>query len=164
MNMLDKYTTEHTVVSMVEEDGIAVVYAVWSKNYEAITKTLICIPMAKINGWLSTTAADLLIQRKLEQLKTECYRPRYYHRAPALTPIPVFVANEPEDVVVGEEVKGRRTYNITSRTKTFFHIATGEEVTVSNIALFCRERNIPYGSFKKMAQGRNKTSHGWMMV
>lgn len=152
MEQLNKYTTENITVSMVEENGVAVVYAVWSKNYEAVTTTLACIPMARINSWLETSASHIFIQRKLEHLGMERYKVKCFRR----------VATQ----VLAEEsdVKRRKTYNISGNEKAFRNLTTGEVVVATNLALFCRERDIPYGSFKKMAQGRNKTSHGWEMV
>lgn len=156
MEQLNKYTTENITVSMVEENGVAVVYAVWSKNYEAVTTTLACIPLAKINSWLETSASHIFIQRKLEHLGMERYKVKCFRRVATQV-----LAEEGIIQAVENDVK---RYNITGNEKVFRNLTTGEVVIATNLALFCRERDIPYGSFKKMAQGRNKTSHGWEMA
>lgn len=48
--------------------------------------------------------------------------------------------------------------------KVFKNEETGEEVVVRNVAKFCREYDLPYDTFKKLAQGRSKTSHGWTLL
>lgn len=58
---------------------------------------------------------------------------------------------------------GNRKYT-TPIDKTVVNADTGETVTLTNVKKFCRERNIPYDTFKKMIQGRSKTSHGWSKV
>lgn len=145
MNKLNKYTTDTMKVGVIEEDGISIIYLLWSVKGEVISKSIVWIPSTKLEQWLDTEKAHQLITYRMDEMERERV-----------------IAKAPKIQQVLREVK---TYNKSDGSyKTFVHIETGTLVTTSNVASFCREYELSYGSFKKMARGGTKSSQGWALI
>lgn len=149
MNKLDKYNTDTMKVGVIEEDGVAVVYVSRSDKGQVTSRSIAWLKMDKLDAWLDTELAHRFITNKIAQInwaylmkkKTEAFVP----------------------LIEPKEYEEPKTYE-GSRIKTFIHLKTQEVVTTSNVADFCRQMGMGYGSFKKMARGATKTSHGWALL
>lgn len=104
-------------------------------------KAIVWLPSDKVEFWLNTTASTKYIEKKIAEY---------------------------EEALYAEVVQPVKTPPVTEYIKTGYHTLfntnTEEVVVVSNVAQFCRERNINYSTFKKLVQGRRKTSQGWVKV
>lgn len=148
MEQLNKYNTDNVRIDVIKEDGVAVIYSTWLSDEELRTTTFLCIPEETLDTWILTEAADRFIKHQIAIL--------------GLVRRKVKSIKEVALLIVEKQLPATgRSYQSHQNVKTFRHIETGRIEEATNIALFCRERDIPYGAFKKMVQGRNKTSHGW---
>lgn len=127
--------TFNTPVTILEEDGMAV-FSVKGIN-------ILCIPIKAFPAWMNTTAAHRVISNKIERLGMVRTKAKSFR-----------------DIAVGIMDEA---YGSDNRAKTFINTSTGEEVTVRNMAKFCRERCMSYEAFKQMARGTTQTSQGWKL-
>lgn len=149
MKQLSKFNTEELNVDVINEESVSIIYVSWSKDGIVTSKSIVWVPMDKLSEWLDTPRASTYIKKKIQDVLDA-------KEALASISIGIFTPEEIQD--------DTKSYDTNSEAKVFSCLSTKEVVVVRNVSKFCKERGIPYGAFKKMARGRTKTSHGWMLL